>query len=123
MSRLYSQLFARFCRHELGQLATRKMGTSLNAACYMLWDVAVLKPRPDVPSEREVDAACLDVMRGTLNLPHLACQESALHGLGHWQHAYAARVADIVDEFLRSNRGMPPALLVYARSAREGRIH
>jgi hypothetical protein len=38
-------------------------------------------------------------MEHTLWLNSLACQESALHGLGHWQALYPEQVAGIVDHF------------------------
>jgi hypothetical protein len=121
ISRLYSRLLARVCHPEFGHLATGESKRSVNATCYMLWDLAVLQPRPDVPSERPVDDACLQVMRATLKLNHLACQESALHGLGHWHHGYPTEVEDIVNEFLAATSGHASTkLLAYARSARRG---
>ncbi len=48
-------------------------------------------------------------MARTLAIPHLACQEGALHGLGHWQRAYPDRVAAIVDGARGRGTHAPPA--------------
>jgi hypothetical protein len=55
-----------------------------------------------------------------LALPHDACRESALHGLGHWHHAYPDQTADIIDEFLARNEGIRDELRRYAMAARCG---
>jgi hypothetical protein len=122
MSRLYTDLFARRCELQLRHLSSGRPTAALNETCYMLWDISLLRPRPDLPAERAIDDACLEVMCAALELRHLACQESALHGLGHWQWAYPERVADIIDAFLASRRAVPPALSAYARAARQGRV-
>ena len=59
-------------------------------------------------------------MAEILALDSLACQESALHGLGHWQHAYPEEVQQIIDRFLNANKNLRPELAAYARSARTG---
>jgi hypothetical protein len=43
-------------------------------------------------------------MEHILGLGSLACQESALHGLGHWQRQHATEVARIIDAFVLSQR-------------------
>jgi hypothetical protein len=55
-----------------------------------------------------------------LHLDSLACQESALHGLGHWQPEHEEKVAAIIDDFCEAYRETDPRLLVYAKSARCG---
>jgi len=57
-----------------------------------------------------------------LELDHIACQESALHGLGHWAHSYPERVEKIVDEFLTHNENLRPELKQYALQARSGKV-
>jgi hypothetical protein len=64
--------------------------------------------------------AALDAMRDVLGLDAVACQESALHGLGHWQSAYPDEVGDIVDAFLATAPDRRPDLVRYAQSARVG---
>ena len=48
------------------------------------------------------DPDILQVMESTLQLDSIACRESALHGLGHWQHQYPQRVGEIIDKFSMS---------------------
>ena len=68
-------------------------------------------------AHRKVDAAYLEVMRQTLALPHDACRESALHGLGHWHRACPGKTERIIDDFLAANR-VSEALQRYALAAR-----
>ena len=86
----------------------------LNSACYMWWDFDCWPAGPKVNQE------FLYVMRQTLALPHDACRESALHGLGHWYRSCPAQTADIIDEFLARNDGIPDELRRYALAARCG---
>jgi hypothetical protein len=57
-----------------------------------------------------------------LAISHLACQESALHGLGHWKRAHPERVQAIIDAFLAKERGLPDVLRHYAKQARAGHV-
>ena len=86
----------------------------------MWWDVMPLAAlsKPSAPDPRH--DACLAVMRGALALPNLACQESALHGLGHWARAYPEFTAATIDAYLAANSKLRPELLRYANSARAG---
>ncbi|MEZ5351956.1 MAG: hypothetical protein R2762_04915 [Bryobacteraceae bacterium] len=61
-------------------------------------------------------------MKDILSIAHEACQESALHGLGHWHHHHPAAVEAAVDEYLNGQNGAsaPPELRDYARAARCG---
>jgi len=59
-------------------------------------------------------------MADILTIDRVACQESALHGLGHWQRRWPTEVARIIDEFLARNANARAELLAYARSARGG---
>jgi hypothetical protein len=60
------------------------------------------------------------VMRHVLALDALACQESALHGLGHWHLNYPAQLEEAIDVFLESEPQLDPRLQQYAFSARRG---
>jgi len=67
----------------------RNVTGPLNYVCYMWWDEF-----PSIASAGDSDLpmlhdAALRTMERILLLSSLACQESALHGLGHWQHAAA----------------------------------
>jgi hypothetical protein len=61
--------------------------------------------------------AALSAMGDILRLDSIACQESALHGLGHRNQLAGARVAEIVDAFLARSANARPELLAYARAA------
>jgi hypothetical protein len=93
---------------------------ALNAACYMWWDILPFAARPDEASGHVLGAAALDAMAEMLALDAIACQESALHGLGHWRHRWPAEVTRIVDAFLRRNPTARPELVAYAKAARAG---
>jgi len=89
---LFRDLFQARCTEHLSHLICavppQTLGVSpLNSACYMWWDFDCWRPS----AHRKADAAYLEVMRQTLALPHDACCESALHGLGHWHRAYSCR--------------------------------
>ena len=118
---LHAKLFARACKPDLSHQQTSGSGRSIETACYMFWDIAPLSAHRDA-SHREQDETCLNAMRETLRVDHVACQESALHGLGHFHYGHPARVAEIVDAFLRQNPKLPPALHQYATMARVGRV-
>jgi len=111
---VFAQVFAARCVASLGHLE-KVSADPLNTTCYMWWDL--------FPSwgqgEREVDAALLSVMEEILSLDSIACQESALHGLGHWHSNHPDRVHEVIERFLQ--RGTAPAeLSSYARSAQQG---
>ncbi|GLV27376.1 hypothetical protein TomTYG45_38000 [Sphingobium sp. TomTYG45] len=55
-----------------------------------------------------------------LSQANIACQEAALHGLGHWASAYPSAVAAIIDQYLDADAGRRADLSAYARSARCG---
>jgi len=88
----------------------------------MWWDIIPLCPpssahEPRTPLHDEI----LAVLAELLELPHDACRESALHGLGHWAlNDPAAKT--VIDGFLDRSEGLRPELLAYARTARTGCI-
>jgi hypothetical protein len=92
----------------------------MNVTCYMWWDLLPLAGAPGDPAHVALDRAALDVMAETLALDAIACQESALHGLGHWHAAYPAPVEATIDRFLAARPDARPELVAYARSARGG---
>jgi hypothetical protein len=71
-----------------------------------------------------VVAASLDAMEGVLALPHDACRESALHGLGHLggETPWETRRRAIVEQFLRTHGDLRPELARYAQAALDGCI-
>lgn len=84
--------------------------------CYMLWDASGLLHWKD---GRE---AVLDVLKVGLGCANPACQESALHGLGHLSH-YEPRVSAIIGEYLAQRAGtIRPELVSYAQLASRGHV-
>jgi hypothetical protein len=111
---LFAEVFARRCAPRLSHGETQSE-TPLNTTCYMWWDIF---PSWGAP-RRDVDGSILSAMAALLSLESPACQESGLHGLGHWQSAYPERVRGVIDRFLERG-GHSDALRRYANSAREG---
>ncbi len=119
---LFIKLFEPRCRPVLSH-RDEAGGNGLNRVCYMWWDVMPLAALAK-PSDRDpVHDACLSVMRSTLALPNPACQESALHGLGHWAHAYPEFTSATIDGYLTANPNLRPELAGYAQAARSGCVN
>jgi hypothetical protein len=87
----------------------------------MWWDMLNIYGCPDDPDRAEFDSEVLVVMQRLLAIPHDACRESALHGLGH-RRMYYPQVTQFIDEFLRRTPDLRPELLDYAERARVGRV-
>jgi hypothetical protein len=94
--------------------------TPLNSICYMWWDIMPVYGGPEQQDRRALQAAALETMAAILKFDSIACQESALHGLGHWHSAFPEQVESLIDAFIATHANAPPALLTYARSARCG---
>jgi len=118
---LYEQCFARRCSSHLSHI-DEPSANPLNMVCYMWWDIIPLYGKPDDPAHREMDEAILQVMESTLQLDSIACRESALHGLGHWQHAYPERVGQIIDRFSMRQPDLPEKLRTYMQNAYVGYV-
>jgi len=88
----------------------------------MWWDSFPIAGAPDDPTRTEVDEAFLEVMDRLLDLPSEACQESALHGLGHWHLEYPKQVEAIIGSFLDRHPVLRSELKEYALDAREGLV-
>jgi hypothetical protein len=118
---LFRQCFAVRCSEHLSH-QDGPGAKPLNSVCYMWWDIFPTWGNPDDPSCAEQDQQLLDVMANTLAIPSVACRESALHGLGHWQHQYPDEVENIIDAFLGTAPDIRPDLAQYAFSARQGHV-
>ena len=94
----------------------------MNPVCYMWWDLFPAFGRPTEPDYAAVDVELLAVMKRALALDSLGCQESALHGLGHWQDQYPGVVEQTINEFLARSGGMRQELREYAEYARLGYV-
>ena len=116
---VFENLLAVRCTPHLSHLDEPGAGP-LNLAGYMWWDIIPFGVAPTDASGRELGEAALGAMADILTIDRVACQESALHGLGHWQRRWPTEVARIIDEFLARNANARAELLAYARSARGG---
>ena len=67
----------------------------------------------------------IPTLRRQLTIPHDACRESALHGIGHLRRdypEYEQRLSGIIDDFLASTPRLRRELIAYAAQARRGEI-
>ncbi|MBX9689879.1 MAG: hypothetical protein K2X27_24425 [Candidatus Obscuribacterales bacterium] len=92
----------------------------LNSICYMWWDIFPSWGGSE-KSEQSINKTILSLLSELLTIKHLACQESALHGLGHWHLHHGAAVEKIIDKFLESK--MNEQLKQYALAARSGCVN
>ncbi len=125
MKCIYTSLFEQHCTRIMSNgLLDHPMGTSpLNSICYMWWDIFPHWGAPGKPELRDVDRALLALLSEILSIKHEACQESALHGLGHWHRNYPGETEKIIDLFISSNQAIPVVLKDYAMAARCGCIN
>jgi hypothetical protein len=116
---LFRRLFALRCAPCLSHLDEPGAGP-LNGRCYMWWDTFPSLGLAGDAGLSAMQAAALSAMVDILAIDSVACQESALHGLGHWNTVAPERVAGIIDAFLLQNPGTRPELVTYAKAARSG---
>jgi len=118
---LFEQLMAVRCTPALSHFDEAGAGP-LNSACYMWWEIIPICSSKKLGGAAELDAECLGVMERILRIPHVACQESALHGLGHWKFDHPEEVERIIDQFLNRHGNLRPDLISYAKAAKTGCI-
>ncbi len=118
MYTVFAEIFARRCDQTLASRAVAPR-SPWNQLCFMWWE---LLPRHGVPSEaflEETDLAIVRLIGATLDVNHIACKESALHGLALW---YAARPDDVRRAIDKNACFIPLALSDYALAARAGNL-
>jgi hypothetical protein len=118
---LYEQCFLQRCSPHLSYV-DEPGASPLNLVCYMWWDIIPIAGNPQDASHSALDEAILQVMESTLQLDSIPCRESALHGLGHWQHAYPEQVGAIIDAFSMKNPKLPEKLKQYMLNAYVGYV-
>jgi hypothetical protein len=94
----------------------------LDGAVYMLWDMNCLEGAAMFPGEEYLVDPIFEVLETALGCRTVACQISALHGLGHLQSYHPKRVQGIIDRFLRSGQEAASWVKDYARQARKGMV-
>ena len=92
----------------------------LNSICYMWWDIMPVYGGPVLRDRQALHEAALSMMAAVLDMDSLACQESALHGLGHWHSGFPKETEEMIDRFLNTHPQIDPELRIYAQSARCG---
>lgn len=117
---LYQDCFQSLCGVGLSNLNEQR-DNPMNGACYMYWDVCPFFAGMAEGQLQPLELECLRTMEATLQLDHDACRESALHGLGHWQHDHAERVEKIIGDWLkRCGKSLRPEMLRYSEAAARG---
>jgi hypothetical protein len=116
----FEQVLAPRCVPELGHLAT-EVPPPINTVTYMWWESFPALAEPDDPDRERIADAELDCLVRVLSLESPACQEAALHGLGH-RLAHEPRCAEVIDRYLADGSAAAPELVAYAESARSGCI-
>ena len=97
-----------------------KGASPLNSACYMWWDLLRL-----VLCSTSLVTQVIATLHRQLVIPHDACRESALHGIGHLRRdspQYQKQLSGIIDEFLDGTPGLRTELIAYAEQARRGEL-
>ncbi|MES2316141.1 MAG: hypothetical protein V4631_01485 [Pseudomonadota bacterium] len=120
MKNLFGSLFAARCTNLPSQGAASGL-SALNRICFMWWEVLPVHGEPNDPRRIKIDQAMLALLRDILAMESLACQESALHGLGHWSYYYRTKVRPIIENYLADIPEDAP-LRAYAQLACEGKV-
>jgi len=119
---LYTEYFAPRCSEHLSHCANATDAVSpLNRICYMFWDLMPLVPVREDPEREAIGNAVMVVLEAALQLPSVACQESALHGLGHWALGYPDEVRVCIEKYISRTRP-EGALRDYAEQAAQGNV-
>jgi hypothetical protein len=115
---LYRDCFAERCTQTLGHI-DETGASERNPICYMFWDVCPLSYLEGANEKAMLEEAVFWVLEKTIELPHRACIEAGLHGLGEVAYRYTERVQVVVDRFLTGTE-IDPVLRGYAERARAG---
>jgi len=120
---LYRDLFAVRCGPHFQHLMRKgdpDQGTALDTICYMLFDLSQIEGATTTIGEEHLVDPIFDVLEYALGLDSVACQESALHVLGHLWLFHSERVPAIVDRYLAAHPDLDERLRSYAGAARVG---
>jgi len=117
---LFRDLFAVHCDPAMSSGGSETTNP-MNGTCYMWFDLIGLDHVYANPLPPHRLRAMIDVLDEVLAIPHVACRESALHGLGHIASADAALAAPPIRRFLRRT-DLPEKLRQYALAAAAGAV-
>lgn len=118
VTRFFTNLLAPRCSPALGHLS--EPGKPLNGRTYMWWDGFPPLTWGDDPGRGVIEDAELTCLESVLAIDSAACQEAALHGLGHF--GAEERSVPIIDAYIERGQFARPELADYARAARVGAI-
>jgi GTP-binding protein len=102
----------------------------LDSICYMLWDLAIhhadriqdnLDGTYSKIRDPEIDMESVNTLARIIAIPSIACQQSALHGLGHLVHD-ACLGANTIVEYLGDHPNLRSDIRKYAQQALLGKI-
>lgn len=113
---LYTDLFMVRCEPYLSAMRQDEPNR-LNTLCYMWWDIFPFYG--NLSGDERKPNEFLPLLERILSLDHIACQESALHGLGHMS-ANRTEIERMIDAYLKRNTHISESLRNYALSARGG---
>lgn len=119
MQALFRDIFAPRCKPLLSNLSEAG-ASSLNGVAYMWFDVLPSFALPDDPAFERLNLDLVRTMEAILALDSAACQESALHGVGHWHRLQPQAVEQAIDRYLARGTAARPELSAYAAAARCG---
>ena len=126
IEKLSRDLFAPRCSDDVRWNDTNP----LDLACYMLWDFIVkdaetFESSPDgayrTARDSEIDNEFLDTLARILAIPSIACQQSALHGLGHLVRE-GKLGSDVIQQYLDTHPNLRDDLREYALKALVGSV-
>jgi len=118
---LFEHVMAARCTAHLSHIDERG-ANALNSSCFMWWDLLRFTLWTNSTS---LNAEIIATLSLILTIPHDACREGALHGIGHLRHnypEYEQQLSGIIDELLAGTPGLRPELIAYAEQARRGEI-
>jgi hypothetical protein len=125
LENLSRELFALRCSDSL-----RIEINPLDRICYMLWDLVVREAEASEMNadftyrcfrDPEIDQEFLATLARILAIPSVACQRSALHGLGHLERD-AKLGRNVIRQYLDDRPNLPEDLRQYANRALAGKI-
>lgn len=124
MVQLFKGCFAKRCSPHVchGEYGYNPHINALNSACYMWFDLIPIHGVPNMPERYAVHGEFLEAIENILYIPHDACREAGLHGMGEWCHRYHRHVRTAVLRFLRRTPGLRPELVEYALNASAGHV-
>ena len=102
----------------------------LDSICYMLWDLVIpdayhLQDNSDGTyshvRDPEIDKEFSRTLARIITIPSIACQQSALHGLGHL--VYDAHLGcDVIQKYLEDHPDLRSDIRKYAEQALQGKV-